>query len=71
MLVLSRKVGETIQIGNNITITVTQVKGNRVKIGVDAPDNVRIVRGELKEAVEEFQSLEIELPELSESLTTV
>jgi carbon storage regulator len=47
MLVLSRKRGETIQIGESITITVVRADGNRIKIGVDAPEEVRILRGEL------------------------
>ena len=47
MLVLSRKVGERIQIGDNITIVVSRVIGNRVTIGIEAPSDVRIVRSEL------------------------
>jgi len=48
MLVLSRKVGERLVIGGNITVVVSRVAGNRVTIGIEAPDDVRIVRGELK-----------------------
>ena len=47
MLVLSRKRGETIYIGDRIKITVIRAHGNRIRIGVDAPDEIRIVRGEL------------------------
>ena len=47
MLVLSRKSGERIQIGQDITITVTEIRGNRVRIGIDAPPGRRIVRQEL------------------------
>ena len=47
MLVLTRKVGERIYIGDGITVTVLEVKGARVRIGIDAPDDVRIARGEL------------------------
>ena len=47
MLVLSRKRGETIHIGDRITITVVRAHGNRITIGIDAPDEFRIVRGEL------------------------
>jgi len=56
MLVLSRKVGEKLVIGNNITIVVNRVAGNRVTIGIDAPDDVRIMRGELKPVIEQFQT---------------
>jgi len=48
MLVLSRKVGEKIQIGDCITVIITRIAGNRVTLGVTAPKNVRIVRSELK-----------------------
>jgi carbon storage regulator len=47
MLVLSRKPGEKLVIDNNITITVLEVAGNRVKLGVEAPGDVRVLRGEL------------------------
>ena len=47
MLVLTRKLQEQISIGQDITITILRVKGNTVRIGIDAPDNVRVLRGEL------------------------
>lgn len=50
MLVLSRKVGDKIVIGDNITVVVHRVQGNRVSLGIEAPADVRIVRGELKES---------------------
>ncbi|MBC7852490.1 MAG: carbon storage regulator [Pirellulaceae bacterium] len=48
MLVLSRKIGERLVIGGNITVVVNRVAGNRVTLGIEAPDTVRIVRGELE-----------------------
>ncbi len=54
MLVLSRKAGERIVIGDNISIVVNRVSGNRVSIGVQAPGDVKIVRGELEQFVDEF-----------------
>lgn len=54
MLVLSRKVGERIQIGDDITLVISKVAGNRVTVGIEAPSDVRIVRGELAPLVEEF-----------------
>jgi carbon storage regulator CsrA len=48
MLVLTRKLQEQIRIGNDIVITVLEFRGNSIKIGIDAPQSVRITRGELK-----------------------
>lgn len=47
MLVLSRKVGESIIIDGNILIKITQVRGDKVRIGIEAPQSVRIIREEL------------------------
>ncbi|PQO34311.1 carbon storage regulator [Bremerella cremea] len=48
MLVLSRKIGDSIKIGDNIEIVINRISGNRVTIGVDAPKDVRILRGEVE-----------------------
>lgn len=48
MLVLSRKEGETVVIGDGIRVTVFRIAGNRVTIGIQAPNDVRIVRAELE-----------------------
>ena len=47
MLVLSRKVNEEVVIGNNIKVTIVRVAGNRVRIGISAPDDVVIRRAEI------------------------
>ena len=47
MLVLSRKFGERIHIGDGITISVVAIHGNRVQLGIEAPQEVRIVRDEV------------------------
>lgn len=47
MLVLSRKTGEKLVIGDGITVTIVEINGNRVRLGFDAPDDVRILRAEL------------------------
>ena len=47
MLVLSRKTGQSISIGEHITITISRIAGNRASISVDAPKHVRILRSEL------------------------
>ena len=47
MLVLGRKSGESIRIGEGIQITVVGINGNRVRLGIEAPDSVRVLRAEL------------------------
>ncbi|MFM7164241.1 MAG: carbon storage regulator [Planctomycetaceae bacterium] len=47
MLVLSRKVGESIQIDGDIRVTVTQVRGGRVRLSITAPPSVRVAREEI------------------------
>ncbi len=49
MLILSRKIGSTIQIGEDICIKVTEINGDTVKLAIDAPKEISIVRGELVE----------------------
>lgn len=53
MLVLTRKHGETITIGNGVTVTVLAVQGERVKIGVEAPAEVPVHRQEIRRRIEE------------------
>jgi len=52
MLVLSRKPGEKVVIGRDIIVTLIESKGGRVRIGISAPDNVPIFRGELQERMD-------------------
>jgi carbon storage regulator len=56
MLVLSRKVGQELIIGDNIRITVNRVGGSRVTLGITAPGDVRVVRGELDRVVRSFDA---------------
>ena len=51
MLVLTRKIDESITIGHSITISVLEVKGNQVKLGVNAPQNIPINRTEVYEKI--------------------
>jgi carbon storage regulator len=48
MLVLSRKEGEKLVIGDNIVLVVSKICGNRITLGIEAPADVKILRGELK-----------------------
>jgi carbon storage regulator CsrA len=66
MLVLSRKMGERIHIGEDIFVEVRRVAGNRVTIAVCAPKSVRILRGELFEASDSTDVLD-DGPSVSES----
>ena len=50
MLVLSRKEGEKLVIGDNITLVVSKISGNRVTLGIEAPADVKIIRGELSDS---------------------
>jgi carbon storage regulator len=56
MLVLSRKVGERISIGDQICITIVRVQGQTVRVGVEAPPNMAIVRDELVEGTKKQAS---------------
>lgn len=56
MLVLSRKSGERVVIDNKITIVINRISGNRVTLGIDAPDDVHILRGELEAIVNDFRT---------------
>lgn len=56
MLVLSRKVGEKFWIGDHIAITVVRISGGGVRIGIEAPEDLSVVREELKEAQQNLQA---------------
>lgn len=64
MLVLTRKYQEKIRIGDNITITVLRTKGKAVRLGIEAPTNVPVIRGELS-----FEHESEEAAELAETVS--
>ena len=55
MLILTRRVGETLMIGDDVTVTVLGVKGNQVRVGVSAPKNVSVHREERYERIKNEQ----------------
>jgi carbon storage regulator len=55
MLILTRRVGETVMIGDDVTITVLGVKGNQVRVGISAPKTVAVHREEIYERIKREQ----------------
>jgi carbon storage regulator len=67
MLILTRRVGETVMIGDDVTITVLGVKGNQVRVGINAPKHVAVHREEIYERIKrEQQSDGVEKPKPAE-----
>jgi carbon storage regulator len=59
MLILTRRVGETVTIGDNVRVTVLGVKGNQVRLGIDAPKDIAVHREEIFERIrQETQIIE-------------
>jgi carbon storage regulator len=58
MLILTRRVGETVMIGNEVTVTVLGVKGNQVRVGVNAPKDVAVHREEIYERIKREEDLD-------------
>jgi carbon storage regulator len=70
MLVLSRKVGERIHVGENIVLEIRRIAGNRVTVALEAPRDVRILRGELEGPAREFRLPEKSDESLAEPMVT-
>ncbi|HQZ63525.1 MAG TPA: carbon storage regulator [Planctomycetaceae bacterium] len=59
MLVLSRKIGESIHIAGGIRVTVTEIRGGRVRLSIDAPADVRVLRKEIADNTTKCPSSEV------------
>jgi carbon storage regulator len=66
VLVVSRKIGERILIGDKIAVTVVKISGGAVRIGVEAPTEMAVMRQELAEEIEQEERGELEAPALLE-----
>jgi len=69
MLILTRKLGERITIGDDITITLLEIKGSQVKLGIKAPKNISIHRQEIYDRIREenLESSDVSASDLSEA----
>ena len=66
MLVLTRKLGETIVIGDDIVIKVVDIHGKQIRLGIDAPTEISIFRGEIYERIQEENKRSVETTDKNE-----
>ncbi len=63
MLILTRRIGETLMVGDDVTVTVLGVKGNQVRIGVNAPKHIAVHREEIYQRIQREKESQSQAPE--------
>ncbi len=66
MLILTRRVGETLMIGDEVSVTVLGVKGNQVRLGVNAPKDIAVHREEIYQRIQHERSMQTQLSHLEQ-----
>lgn len=66
MLILTRRVGETLMIGDEVSVTVLGVKGNQVRLGVNAPKDIAVHREEIYQRIQHERSMQSQMQHLEQ-----